>query len=148
MEEFAFQFMPKVKFLSLIRADITYLQDEKQFYFDKVVQPIFHCFGCSEARIILEYVVLILHELTRFYVKNCVFVCRLDHLIDFMLKDDKVIHEIRPEGKIVGGKVFEFDNNPAKESKKIEENAIETLSLQDTLLVERVSLAPVEDTNE
>lgn len=54
MEELAFQFLPKVKFLSLIRADITYLQDEKQFYFDKVVQPFFHCFGCSEARIVLE----------------------------------------------------------------------------------------------
>lgn len=148
MEELAFQFMPKVKFLSLIRADITYLQDERQFYFDKVVQPIFHCFGCSEARIVLEYVDLILHELTRFYVKNCVFVCRLDHLIDFMLKDDKVIHEVRPEGKIVGGKVFEFDNNLAKESKKIEGNAIEAPSLQETIVVEEVPMAPVKDTNE
>uniref|UniRef100_A0A336LKV6 CSON009160 protein n=1 Tax=Culicoides sonorensis TaxID=179676 RepID=A0A336LKV6_CULSO len=88
MEDFAFDFLPKVKFLSLIRADITYLNEDKQFYFDKVVQPSFLCFGCSEARIVLE----------------------LDHAIEFILKDDKIIHEPRPEGRIVGGKVFEFDN--------------------------------------
>lgn len=53
-----------------------------------------------------------------------------------MLKDDKIIHEERPEGKIVGGNVFEFDN-----STKELENAVDTAPVQETPVMEE---APVE----
>lgn len=143
--------MPKLKFLSLIRADITYLQDEKQFYFDKVVQPIFHCFGCSEAKIVLEYVVFV-SWIEKFLSSTLFFfTCRLDHLIDFMLKGDKVIHEARPEGKIVGGNVFEFDNSPAKELEKGKGNAIEAPSAEEATVPTEAPVetgAPSESTNE
>lgn len=71
-------------------------------------------------------------------------------MIDFMLKDDKVIHEERPEGKIVGGNVYEFDNL-TKEVEKGEVNAIEAPPAEETPAVEDPSIetvAPEEVTNE
>lgn len=54
MEEQANQFLTRVRFLSLVRANITYLSDENQFYFDNVIQPLYHCFEGNDAKLVLE----------------------------------------------------------------------------------------------
>lgn len=55
-----------------------------------------------------------------------------------MLKDDKVIHEERPEGKIVGSNVFEFDMG--SDTKAIEAASVEEASVP---VIEEISVEVV-----
>lgn len=56
MDEPADQFLKKVRFLSLINADITYLPEERQFYFDKAIQPVTYSFLADDGKLLVEWV--------------------------------------------------------------------------------------------
>lgn len=54
MDESAQNYLRRVRFLSLYTADIAYIQEEKEFYFDKVKQPISYSFVCGETKLVVE----------------------------------------------------------------------------------------------
>lgn len=56
MDEPADQFFKQVRLLSLINADIAYLPQEREFYFDKVIQPVTYSFVFGDAKFLVEWV--------------------------------------------------------------------------------------------
>lgn len=54
MDEPAEKYLRGVRFLSLFTADIAYIKDEKEFYFDKVKQPVSYSFDFGESKLVVE----------------------------------------------------------------------------------------------